>query len=145
MFVVALYPRFVTDSSLSSPQEVVRASLKSKRSKKCGDGAEKTPLADILRRGLSCFSNTSCCYHLIQSRLLVVAVVITSTVDDMIDQAVTAWKGLCRDRKTICFCVDIEHSKAVAAGFLSSGVRACHIDGSTPEKCGVCVACSELR
>jgi DNA repair protein RadD len=35
---------------------------------------------------------------------------------------------------TAVFCVDVEHSKAVAERFLTAGVKAAHVDGETPAK-----------
>ena len=67
--------------------------------------------------------------------------------DDMIGHAVKHWLTVCSTRKTICFCVDIAHSLAVAKAFTRKGVSACHIDGSTPERYAVRVSltCTDVE
>lgn len=54
--------------------------------------------------------------------------------EEMVKQAVATWRRVCSDRKTIAFCVDIPHSRAVAAEFARKRIRAAHIDGSAPER-----------
>lgn len=46
---------------------------------------------------------------------------------------VEKWQQFAHGRRTMCFCVNIEHSKKTAAAFQSAGVPAMHIDGTTPE------------
>ncbi len=41
------------------------------------------------------------------------------------------WRRLGEGRQTLIFCVDIAHSKAVAAAFLAADIRAEHVDGYT--------------
>jgi superfamily II DNA or RNA helicase len=48
--------------------------------------------------------------------------------------AVTHWLKHASGRKTVVYCVSIEHSKAVAAQFRANGVAAVHIDGETAEE-----------
>lgn len=43
------------------------------------------------------------------------------------------WKRLGEGRPTLCFAVNIEHSKHLAEQFVKSGVRAVHCDADTPE------------
>lgn len=44
------------------------------------------------------------------------------------------WRLFANGRKTICFCVNVEHSKRVASEFNNSGISAMHLDGNTPDK-----------
>jgi DNA repair protein RadD len=46
--------------------------------------------------------------------------------------AVAEFKRLASGERAIAFCVDVAHSKAVAAAFNAAGVRAMHVDGDTP-------------
>lgn len=46
-----------------------------------------------------------------------------------IDQYMQYAKGT----KALCFCVNVEHSKKMAAEFNAAGISAMHIDGSTPK------------
>lgn len=46
---------------------------------------------------------------------------------------VNNYLSLAGDGYTICYCCTVEHSKRTAAEFNSAGVRAAHIDGTTPE------------
>ncbi len=50
-------------------------------------------------------------------------------VGDMVEH----WKRLGRGRPSVAFCVDIGHSVAVAEKFHEAGVRALHVDASTPD------------
>jgi DNA repair protein RadD len=36
-------------------------------------------------------------------------------------------------KKTFCFAVNLDHSKAIVARFVEKGIRAAHLDGTTPE------------
>jgi superfamily II DNA or RNA helicase len=53
--------------------------------------------------------------------------------DDLIGDIVTNWHKYGQRRKTLVFCVDVAHSVHVRNEFQNSGVRAEHIDGSTPK------------
>jgi superfamily II DNA or RNA helicase len=57
--------------------------------------------------------------------------VMSNTV--VIGSAVDEYMRLCPGAPAICFCVDIAHSKLVAARFAAAGYRAAHIDGDTPK------------
>jgi DNA repair protein RadD len=52
---------------------------------------------------------------------------------DLIGDIVSNWHKLGQRRKTLVFCVDVAHSVHVKDEFLKSGVRAEHVDGSTPK------------
>ena len=56
---------------------------------------------------------------------------------DMVKSAVRQWRKRCAGRKTVCFCVNIEHSMAVAREFTRKGISAVHVDGNTCERCRV--------
>jgi superfamily II DNA or RNA helicase len=43
------------------------------------------------------------------------------------------WKKLASNRPTVCFCVNVEHSRHVAEQFRAAGVRAEHVDADTPD------------
>jgi len=53
--------------------------------------------------------------------------------DDLVGDIVTNWHKFAERRKTLVFCVDVAHSLHVRNEFVKSGVRAEHIDGSTPK------------
>lgn len=50
----------------------------------------------------------------------------------LIGDIVEHWLRRARGKPTMGFAVDVEHSKACAARFVAAGVRAAHVDGSTP-------------
>lgn len=50
----------------------------------------------------------------------------------VINSAVAEYKRIAPGKRAIAFCVDIDHSKAVAAAFRAVGVAAAHLDGDTP-------------
>lgn len=50
-----------------------------------------------------------------------------SLIGDIIEK----WKQRGNDAPTFCFCVNVEHSKHVAARFVEAGVSAVHVDGNT--------------
>ena len=52
---------------------------------------------------------------------------------ELIGSIVDHWLRLSDNRKTFCFAVNIEHSKAIVARFQEHGVLAAHLDGTTPE------------
>ena len=45
---------------------------------------------------------------------------------------VRTWLKHARDRRTVAFAVDVEHSQAITQAFQAHGVAAEHLDGSTP-------------
>jgi DNA repair protein RadD len=53
--------------------------------------------------------------------------------DDLVGDIISNWHKLAQRRKTLVFCVDVAHSVHVKDEFLKSGVRAEHVDGSTPK------------
>lgn len=53
---------------------------------------------------------------------------------DVLGDIIKAWEKHALNKQTIVFCVNIEHSQAVAQKFLDSGYLAEHIDGETPSK-----------
>jgi ATP-dependent helicase IRC3 len=44
--------------------------------------------------------------------------------------ALKHWQEIAKDRRTIVFCVDVQHAKDVAALFKEAGIRAEHVDGT---------------
>ena len=53
--------------------------------------------------------------------------------DDLVGDTVSNWFKFAERRKTLVFCVDVAHSVHVKNEFVKAGVRAEHIDGSTPK------------
>ena len=51
----------------------------------------------------------------------------------LIGDIVTEWIDHGEDRPTVCFAVNVEHSKHIVQQFLDRGVPAGHIDASTPD------------
>jgi DNA repair protein RadD len=52
--------------------------------------------------------------------------------DDLVGDIVSNWHRFAQRRRTLVFCVDVAHSAHVVNEFITSGVRAEHVDGSTP-------------
>lgn len=46
---------------------------------------------------------------------------------------ISHYKKLADGKKAICYCVSVAHSKAVAEAFYNVGIKAVHIDGTTPK------------
>lgn len=46
---------------------------------------------------------------------------------------VSSWQKLAEGRPTICFAVNVEHSKHIAEAFNAAGIKAEHCDADTPE------------
>lgn len=46
---------------------------------------------------------------------------------------VANWQRLANGLKTVCFCVNVEHSQKTAAAFCAHGIAAAHVDGTTPQ------------
>lgn len=44
---------------------------------------------------------------------------------------VKEWQRLASGRRTVCFAVDVEHSKEITAAFVAAGVQAEHLDATT--------------
>jgi superfamily II DNA or RNA helicase len=53
--------------------------------------------------------------------------------DNLVGHIVSTWHRHSQRRKTLVFCVDVGHSIHVRDELLKSGVRAEHLDGSTPK------------
>jgi DNA repair protein RadD len=53
--------------------------------------------------------------------------------DELVGDVVTEWLKHGERRKTVCFAVDVAHSAHIKNEFVNFGVRAEHIDGSTPK------------
>jgi DNA repair protein RadD len=53
--------------------------------------------------------------------------------DDLVGDIIENWHRHAQRRKTLVFCVDVSHSLHVTDEFVKSGVRAEHLDGSTPK------------
>jgi DNA repair protein RadD len=53
--------------------------------------------------------------------------------NDLVGDIVSNWHKLAQRRKTLVFCVDVAHSVHIKDEFVKSGVRAEHVDGSTPK------------
>jgi len=53
---------------------------------------------------------------------------------ELIERIVEEWQRLAPDRRTIAFCVDVEHAQHVAEAFRTAGIPADTVDGSTPIK-----------
>jgi DNA repair protein RadD len=50
----------------------------------------------------------------------------------VLGDAVKTYESKCPGRPAIAFCCDLNHSKLVMQEFLDAGIRAAHIDGTTP-------------
>lgn len=53
---------------------------------------------------------------------------------ELIKRIVEEWSRLTPDKRTIAFCVDVEHARHVAAAFSAAGIAADVVEGSTPPK-----------
>lgn len=47
--------------------------------------------------------------------------------------AIKYYKSLANGKKAVCYCSSLKHSMATAKAFCNAGIRAVHIDGSTPK------------
>lgn len=52
---------------------------------------------------------------------------------ELVGDIVTHWVKFGEGRKTVCFAVNVAHSKHICLEFIEAGVRAEHIDGNTPK------------
>jgi len=50
---------------------------------------------------------------------------------ELIGDIVETWRRRAAGRRTVCFAVDIEHSRTIMAAFVAAGIPAEHLDGST--------------
>ncbi|MDX2229890.1 MAG: DEAD/DEAH box helicase family protein [Leptolyngbyaceae cyanobacterium bins.349] len=53
---------------------------------------------------------------------------------ELVERIVEEWQRLAPDRRTIAFCVDVEHALHVAEAFRAADIPADAVDGSTPIK-----------
>lgn len=53
---------------------------------------------------------------------------------ELVQRIVAEWHRLTPGKRTIAFCVDVEHARHVAEAFKAAGVPAAVVDGSTPIK-----------
>lgn len=53
---------------------------------------------------------------------------------ELVQRIVEEWHRLTPGKRTIAFCVDVEHARHVAEAFRATGVAAAVVDGSTPIK-----------
>ena len=51
----------------------------------------------------------------------------------LVGDIVSTWQEKAADRPTLCFAVDIAHSKSIAEDFAAAGVAVAHLDGHTPD------------
>jgi len=51
----------------------------------------------------------------------------------IVGDAVSHWKKLANGLRTVCYCVNVKHSKQTAQAFNDSGVPAIHVDGTSTE------------
>lgn len=50
----------------------------------------------------------------------------------LVGDIVSEWKNKCQGTPTLCFAVDVAHSKLIAQAFQDSGINAIHVDAKTP-------------
>ncbi len=53
---------------------------------------------------------------------------------ELVQRIIEEWQRLTPDRRTIAFCVDVDHARHVAAAFRAAGISADVVDGSTSIK-----------
>lgn len=53
---------------------------------------------------------------------------------DLVQRIVQEWQRLVPGKRSIAFCIDVEHARHVAAAFQGAGVTAEAVDGGTPPK-----------
>jgi superfamily II DNA or RNA helicase len=51
----------------------------------------------------------------------------------LIGNLVRTWQTKAEGRKTVCFAVNVHHSKHIVETYKNAGVRAAHLDGETPD------------
>jgi hypothetical protein len=49
-------------------------------------------------------------------------------------EAIEKWQLYSRGYLTVCFCVNVDHSKKTVAAFNEAGIRAVHLDADTPKR-----------
>lgn len=58
---------------------------------------------------------------------------LAEAASNVTGDVVPTWKQYAQGKKTIIFCVSVDHSKAVVAEFTKNGIAAEHLDGTTPD------------
>jgi DNA repair protein RadD len=58
---------------------------------------------------------------------------LESAMMEVVGDVVTEWQKHAGGRQTVVFAVGIDHSRELVARFKEAGVRAAHLDGSTPD------------
>lgn len=53
---------------------------------------------------------------------------------ELVEKIVSEWQRICPGKRTIAFCVDLEHARHVADAFNAAGIPAATVEGSTPIK-----------
>lgn len=53
---------------------------------------------------------------------------------ELIERIIEEWKRLTPGKRTIAFCVDIEHARHVSEGFTAAGIPSAVVEGGTPIK-----------
>jgi len=53
---------------------------------------------------------------------------------ELITKIVSEWQRICPGKRTIAFCVDLDHARHVAAAFAQAGIPADTVEGGTPIK-----------
>ena len=51
----------------------------------------------------------------------------------LVGDVVSHYKKLAMGKMTVCFCVNINHSKLISQSFCDAGIPSAHVDGNTPE------------
>jgi superfamily II DNA or RNA helicase len=51
----------------------------------------------------------------------------------MYDNMIENWLRMAKGKRTVCFCVSVEHSKKTAENFRAHGISAVHLDGSSSD------------
>lgn len=51
---------------------------------------------------------------------------------DIMGEIYSAWSDYAPGKRTVCFCVDVEHSQAICSIYQQQGISAAHLDGTTP-------------
>lgn len=52
---------------------------------------------------------------------------------ELVGNIVQEWMKRCSSRQTICYASNVQHSKNIVAQFQAAGIRAAHIDATTPK------------
>lgn len=58
---------------------------------------------------------------------------LEEAANNIIGDVVPTWRKYAEGKRTIIFCVGVDHSKAVVGEFIKNGITAEHLDGETPD------------